>query len=138
MLTLHLLTVFLLIVINGFFAMAEIALVSARSARLQPAADAGNAGAQAALELKAEPSRLLATVQIGLTIIAVLSGTFGEATLGESLQDYLAEHGGFLSRYAHVISMAGVGIGLSYFSLIPGELGAERVALRPPSRPSAA
>src|SRR5262249_840849 len=106
MLTLHLLIVFLLIVINGFFAMAGIALVSARPARFQPLADAGDTGAQAALELKAEPSRLLATVQIGLTIIAVLSGTFGEATLGESLQEYLAEYPGFLGRYAHIISMA--------------------------------
>jgi len=134
MLTLHLLTVFLLIVINGFFAMAEIALVSARSARLQPAADAGNAGAQAALELKAEPSRLLATVQIGLTIIAVLSGTFGEATLGESLQDYLTGFPGFLAHYAHAISMGVVVIGISYFSLILGELVPKRIALSNPER----
>src|SRR5260370_4149464 len=132
MLTLHLLTVFLLIVINGFFAMAEIALVSARSARLQPAADAGNAGAQAALELKADPSRLLATVQIGITIIAVLTGTFGEATLGESLQDDLAEHSGPLGRYAHVISLAVLGIGISYFSLILGERVPNRLAVPRP------
>src|SRR6266853_2033878 len=106
MLTLQLSIVLLLILVNGFFAMAEIALVSARPARLQPLAADGNRGAEAALELKSDPSRLLATVQIGITIIAVLSGTFGQATLGESLQDYLAEHGGFLARYAHVIGMA--------------------------------
>jgi putative hemolysin len=134
MLTLHLLIVFLLILVNGFFAMAEIALVSARPARLQAVADAGNAGAQAAIELKADPSRLLATVQIGLTIIAVLSGTFGEATLGESLQDYLDQFPGFLARYAHVISMALVVIGISYFSLILGELVPKRVALSNPER----
>jgi len=80
MLTLHLTILLLLILLNGFFAMAEIALVSARPARLQPRAAEGSAGAQAALELKADPSRLLATVQIGITIIAVLTGTFGEAT----------------------------------------------------------
>src|SRR2546429_5318821 len=110
MLTLHLAILLLLILLNGFFAMAEMALVSARPARLQPRAGEGSAGAEAALELKSDPSRLLATVQIGITIIAVLSGTFGQATLGESLQDYLAEQGGFLARYAHVISMAVVGI----------------------------
>ena len=75
MLTLQLSIVLLLILLNGFFAMAEIALVSARPARLQPLAAEGSAGAEAALELKADPSRLLATVQIGITIIAVLLGT---------------------------------------------------------------
>ena len=129
MLTLHLATVLLLILLNGFFAMAEIALVSARPARLQPLAAEGNAGAVAALELKADPSRLLATVQIGITIIAVLLGTFGEATLGERLQDYLAEHGGFLASYAHAISMAVVVIGISFFSLILGELVPKRIAM---------
>jgi putative hemolysin len=129
MLTLYLAIVLLLILLNGFFAMAEIALVSARPARLQPLAAEGSAGAQAALELKADPSRLLATVQIGITIIAVLLGTFGEATLGERLQDYLAEYGGGLADYAHAISMAVVVIGISFFSLILGELVPKRIAM---------
>src|SRR5579863_9974225 len=102
-LTLQLSIVLLLILVNGFFAMAEIALVSARPARLQPLAAAGNRGAEAALELKGDPSRLLATVQIGITIIAVLSGTFGQATLGESLQDFLTDEGGVIAPYAHAI-----------------------------------
>ena len=135
MLTLQLSIVLLLILINGFFAMAEIALVSARPARLKPLAANGDAGAEAALELKAEPSRLLATVQIGITIIAVLLGTFGEATLGERLQEYLVHNaGGFLADYAHAISMAVVVIGLSYFSLILGELVPKRLALTHPER----
>jgi putative hemolysin len=138
MLTLHLAILLLLILLNGFFAMAEIALVSARPARLQPRAAEGSTGAQAALELKADPSRLLATVQIGITIIAVLTGTFGEATLGESLQDDLAAHGGLLGRYAHVISMAVVVIGISYFSLILGELLPKRLALLRPEPIAAA
>ena len=139
MLTLQLSIVLLLILINGFFAMAEIALVSARPARLKPLAANGNAGAEAALELKAEPSRLLATVQIGITIIAVLLGTFGEATLGERLQDYLINNtGGFLADYAHAISMAVVVLGLSYFSLILGELVPKRLALTHPERIGAA
>jgi putative hemolysin len=138
MLTLQLSIVLLLILMNGFFAMAEIALVSARPARLQPLAAEGSRGAEAALELKGDPSRLLATVQIGITIIAVLSGTFGQATLGESLQEYLAEHGGFVAGYAHVISMAVVVIGISYFSLILGELVPKRIALTHPERIAAA
>jgi putative hemolysin len=119
MLTLQLSIVLLLILLNGFFAMAEIALVSARPARLQTLAAQGNRGAQAALELKNEPSRLLATVQIGITVIAVLSGTLGEATLGDALQRFLAGQGGVLAEYAHVISMAVVVIAISYLSLIP-------------------
>jgi putative hemolysin len=138
MLTLQLSIVLLLIVVNGFFAMAEIALVSARPARLQPLAAAGSRGAEAALELKGEPSRLLATVQIGITIIAVLSGTLGQATLGERMQDFLIEQGGLLARYAHVISMAIVVIGISYFSLILGELVPKRLALAHPERIAAA
>jgi putative hemolysin len=129
MLTLQLLFVVLLIIVNGFFAMAEIALVASRKARLQPLAEAGNPGAQAALELKADPSRLLSTVQIGVTVIAILSGTFGEATLGEAVQQQLESYDGFVARYAHVISMAVVVIAISYFSLILGELVPKRIAL---------
>src|SRR5438477_8761585 len=138
MLTLDLAIVLLLILLNGFFAMAEIALVSARPARLQPMAAEGNTGADAALELKADPSRLLATVQIGITIIAVLLGSFGEATLGEDLQNYLEGYPGFLGHYAHAISMAVVVIGISYFSLILGELVPKRLALLRPEPIAAA
>ena len=138
MLTLHLSIILLLIIVNGFFAMAEIALVAARNARLRPLAEASNPGAQAALELKADPSRLLSTVQIGVTVIAILSGTFGEATLGDRLQGQLESYQGFLARYAHVISMAVVVIGISYFSLILGELVPKRFALVHPERIAAA
>jgi putative hemolysin len=138
MLTLQLLFVVLLIVVNGFFAMAEIALVASRKARLQPLAEAGNPGAQAALELKADPSRLLSTVQIGVTVIAILSGTFGEATLGEALQQQLESYEGFVARYAHAVSMAVVVIAISYFSLILGELVPKRIALAHTERIAAA
>ncbi len=138
MLTLQLLIVLLLILVNGFFAMAEIALVSARPARLQPLASEGSLGAEAALELKGDPSRLLATVQIGITIIAVLSGTFGQATLGERLQEYFVEQGGWLAGSAHAIAMAIVVIVISYFSLILGELVPKRVALAHPEHIAAA
>src|SRR5271163_470944 len=134
MLWLHLSIIFFLILLNGFFAMAEIALVSARPARLQPLAGAGNTGAQAAIELKADPSRLLATVQIGVTVIAVLSGTFGQATLGEPLEAYFTSFPGFIGQYAHVAAMAVVVLGIAYFSLILGELAPKRIALAAPER----
>jgi len=138
MLTLPISIILLLIIANGFFAMAEIALVASRKARLQPLAEAGNPGADAALELKADPSRLLATVQIGVTVIAILLGTFGQATLGETLQEQLETYEGFIARYAHIISMAVVVIGISYFSLILGELVPKRIALLHPERIAAA
>jgi putative hemolysin len=138
MLTLHISIVLLLILLNGFFAMAEIALVSARPARLQPLAAQGSRGAEAALELKSDPSRLLATVQIGITVIAVLSGTIGEATLGDAFQHYLVEQGGFWAAYAGAISMAVVVIGIAFLSLILGELVPKRIALSHPERIAAA
>ncbi len=138
MLILPLSIVLLLILLNGFFAMAEIALVSARKARLRGLAENGNAGAQAALDLKADPSRLLSTVQIGITVIAVLSGTFGQATLGDRLQQALALWSGIVARYAHAISMAVVVIGISYVSLILGELVPKRIALVHPEPIAAA
>jgi putative hemolysin len=138
MLTVQVAIILLLILLNGFFAMAEIALVSARPARLQPLAAQGSRGAEAALELKSDPSRLLATVQIGITIIAVLSGTIGEATLGDAFRQYLIEQGGFWADYARVISMAVVVLGISYLSLILGELVPKRIALAHPERIAAA
>ena len=134
MLLLHLSIVFFLILLNGFFAMAEIALVSARPARLQPLAADGSAGAVAALELKADPSRLLATVQVGVTVIAVFLGSFGEATLGDWLERYLAEMPGFPGTYAHIVSLAAVVIAISYLMMLLGELVPKRVALLDPER----
>jgi len=138
MLILHLSIVLLLILVNGVYAMAEISLISARKARLLALAEAGNPGAQAAIELKANPSRLLSTVQIGVTLIAVLSGTFGEATLGDRLQHHLEMYPGILGEYAHSISMGVVVIGISYFSLILGELVPKRIALLYPEHIAAA
>ncbi len=137
MLTLSLAVVLLLILVNGFFAMAEIALVSSRPARLQALVADASAGAKAALELKSDPSKLLATVQIGITIIAVLTGTFGEATLGERLQDFLTDKG-FSAGTAHAVSMAVVVLGISYLTLILGELVPKRVAMMHPEAIAAA
>jgi putative hemolysin len=134
MLTLHLSILVLLILLNALFAMAEMSLVAARRARLQHAAERGRDGARVALELKHDPGRLLSTVQIGITVIGILAGSFGGATLGEPLAAYLETVPGLIGDYAHAIAIATVVIAISYFSLIIGELVPKRIAL---SRPEA-
>ncbi|HEX3499484.1 MAG TPA: hemolysin family protein [Stellaceae bacterium] len=132
MLTLQIAILLLLVLLNALFTMAEMALVSARKARLQNLAERGHEGARIALELKRDPSRFLSTMQIGITVIAILAGSFGGATLGESLATYLETMPGLVGRYAHAISIGGVVIAISYFSLIIGELVPKRIALSRP------
>jgi putative hemolysin len=74
-----------LIIFNGIFAMSEIAIVSSRKARLQQMANEGNANARAALDLAKEPGNFLSTVQIGITLVGILAGAFGGATVAESI-----------------------------------------------------
>ena len=132
MLWLQLAIVFLLILLNGFFSLAEMAVVSARKARLQHAAELGRAGARLALELKHDPSRFLSTVQIGITVIGVLASAFGGATLADSLAEALSSLPGAAGAYAKSISFAIVVIAISYFTLILGELVPKRIALSRP------
>ena len=132
MLWLQIAVVFLLILLNGFFAMAEMAVVSSRRARLQHAAEVGRAGALVALELKRDPGRFLSTVQIGITVIGVLAGVFGGATLADTLAEYLATLPGWTGRHATSASFAIVVILISYFTLILGELVPKRLALSRP------
>lgn len=134
MLPLQLGFIFLLILLNGLFAMAEMAMVSSRRARLQHAADLGKTGAKAALEIARNPSRFLSTVQIGITVISVLASAVGGITLGDRLADEFLAMPGFPARYAHAISIGIVVIGISYVSLVVGELVPKRIAL---SRPEA-
>ena len=132
MLWLQIAIIFLLILLNGFFAMAEMAVVSARKARLQHAANLGRDGARVALDLKRDPGRFLSTVQIGITVIGVLASVFGGATLADTLAQYLETHGGTLGNYATTISFIAVVIVISYFTLVLGELVPKRLALSRP------
>jgi putative hemolysin len=131
MVWLQLAIILVLILVNGFFAMAEIAVISARQARLQHAAALGRSGAQVALDLKRDPSRFLSTVQIGITVISVLASVIGGATLADALARWLGAIPGW-GAYAPSISFAGVVILISYFSLILGELVPKRIALGRP------
>ena len=83
------LIILLLVVANGVFAMSEIAIVSARKARLEQLANEGDARARAALELANAPGRFLSTVQVGITLIGVLAGAFGGATIAEQLAAFI-------------------------------------------------
>ncbi|MGH6989686.1 MAG: hemolysin family protein [Stellaceae bacterium] len=134
MLWVTILVIFLLILLNGFFAMAEMAIVSARQARLQQAAEDGREGARVAIELKQHVGRFLSTIQIGITAINVLTSVLGGATIAEVLDRWLEHQGGWIAHHATAISFALVVLLISYFELILGELVPKRIAL---SRPEA-
>ena len=118
----------LLILANGVLAMSEIALVSARKARLKQWADDGERGAQRALTLVSDPSRFFATVQIGITLVGILAGAVGGATLAASLGERLASVP-LLAPYAQALGMIIVVSVITYFTLVLGELVPKRVAL---------
>jgi putative hemolysin len=121
----------LLILLNGVFAMSEIAVVSARKARLQRLAEDGSPGARSALALHNDPSRFLSTIQVGITSVGILSGAIGEAALADPLAAWLS---GFplLEPYARAIALTVVVVGLTYFSVVVGELVPKRLGLLAP------
>lgn len=123
--------VLLLIVTNGVFALAEIAIISARRARLQQRAEAGDRGARAALELARDSSRFLSTVQIGITLVGILAGAYGGATLAEAIAGGLREVPG-LAPYAQTVGLLVVVVAITYLSLVVGELVPKRLALSNP------
>lgn len=125
----ELLIIVLLVVLNGFFAMSELAVVSARRARLQLLAEDGHRGARVALQLAAEPGRFLSSVQVGITLIGILAGAFGGATLAQELEHYLRAVPP-LVPYADVLALGAVVAGITYLSLILGELVPKQLALR--------
>ncbi len=120
-----------LIFLNALFAMSEIALVSSRKGRLRRLADEGKSGALAALQLREEPSSFLSTVQVGITMVGIMSGAIGENALSGPLQDLLGTIP-VLAPYAKAISLTVVVSGLTYFSVVIGELVPKRLALVAP------
>jgi len=123
--------IFLMIFANGLFAMAEIALVSAKKNRLQQRAEEGDANARAALDLAEQPNRMLSTVQIGISLIGVFSGALGGATLSVHLAAVLAQVE-WLAPYAETIALIIVVLIITYFSLVLGELIPKRLAMNNP------
>lgn len=119
-----------LILLNGVLAMSELAIVSARPARLKPL-EGKSRGAATALRLAEDPGRFLSTVQIGITMVGVLSGAFSGATLGARLSGWLVTQG-MEDDLATTLGVGGVVIVLTYLSLIVGELVPKQLALRNP------
>ncbi|MFN3470369.1 MAG: hemolysin family protein, partial [Novosphingobium sp.] len=117
------------VVINGLFSMAELAIVSARPARLRVAADEGSAGARVALALAADPGKFLSTVQIGITLVGIVAGAYSGASLGGPTGERLAAWG-FPARYAGDAGFAVVIAFTTYLSLVVGELVPKQLALR--------
>ncbi|MAS35050.1 MAG: hypothetical protein CL610_13655 [Anaerolineaceae bacterium] len=120
--------VLLLIVANGVFAMSEAAMISARQARLQQRAEEGDKGAEAAIKLAKDPDRFLSTVQIGITLIGILSGAVGGSTLAGTIRP-LIERIPPLATRSEAISVGLVVLLITYLSLVIGELVPKRLAL---------
>src|ERR687884_2101458 len=120
-----------LTLLNGLFAMSETALVSSSKARLRQRADAGDRKARSALELANSPNRFLSTVQIGISLIGVLAGAFGGATIAEPLAGVLRRVPA-LAPYAGPVAFGVVVVAITYLSLVLGELVPKRLALNGP------
>jgi putative hemolysin len=127
----ELLVLLFLIVLNGLFAMSEMAVVASRKSRLHQWADEGRPGAQTALALSNDPSNFLSTIQVGITVIGITSGAFGEATLAKDLAEWLAQWSALAPR-AELLAIAVVVAGITVASLVIGELVPKRLALHNP------
>ena len=127
----QLVIIILLVLINGVFAMSEIALVSVRKARLQRQARNGDKSAQTALDLAENPNRFLSTIQVGISLIGILSGALGGATIAEELSKIIAPIP-WVGQYANGVSLAVVVTLITYLQLVFGELIPKRIGLNTP------
>src|SRR5205085_1457796 len=117
--------------LNGFFALAEMSVVSSRRMRLQQMAEGGNDGAARALALAEDPGKFLSAVQVGITLISILSGAFGGATLGARLGAWLDEFPS-IAPYGERVGVFVVVIFITALSVVIGELVPKRTALASP------
>ena len=131
MATLELVVVAVLILFNGYLAMCELAIVSSRRSHLERLASGGHAGARAALILANDPARFLASLQIGITTVAVLTGTFSGATLANRLDDWLDLFPA-ISSYSKPVAFVLIVVSVTFLSLLFGELVPKQIALKNP------
>lgn len=129
--TVEILIIFFLLVANGVFAMAEIAVVASRKVRLQQRADAGNKRALAALRLAQSPTQFLSTVQVGITLVGIFAGAYGGATLASKLAVWLRQFP-LVAPYSEAAGLIIVVGAITYFSLVIGELVPKAIALTNP------
>ncbi len=127
------LLIVLLLVFNGIFSMSELAIVSARRVRLRQMAESGSKGAAKAIELAENSSRFLSTVQIGITLVGILAGAFGGATIAGVLANFLADLP-YVGPYSSTFSFALVVAVITYFSIVVGELIPKSLALNAPEK----
>lgn len=129
----ELLIILFLILLNGVFSMSEIALISARKNRLENAAKKGNKGAKTALDLSNSPNKFLSTVQIGITLIGILTGIFSGDKVTTDMQAFV-ERFDVLKPYADSVAVGMVVVILTFFSLVLGELLPKRIGLNYPEK----
>jgi putative hemolysin len=129
----EILIILLLLLANAAFAMSEMAVAASSKARLKAMSDEGQSGAREALEMAEDPNHFLSAVQIGITLIATLTGAFGGTTVADELALYFEGHPG-LSAYSNALALAMVVLPLAFLSLIIGELAPKRIALSSPER----
>ena len=122
-----------LILLNGILAMSEIAVISSRKIKLQKMSQEGNKGADITLELLESPNQFLSAVQIGITLIGILAGAFGGATVSIYLNNYLSSFS-ILAPYSDTLSIIIVVLIITYFSLVVGELVPKRIGLNNPEK----
>lgn len=127
----EILIILLLIVLNGVFSMSEIALVSSRKSKLEAQAKKGDYKAQQALNLASSPNRFLSTVQIGITLIGILTGVFSGANITEDIKSFINQYES-LRPYSDPIAVSLVVIMITYLSLVIGELVPKRIGLSNP------
>lgn len=120
--------VLFLVLLNGFFAMSELAIVSSRRARLKPLADRGHRGARRALRLAEEPTHFLATVQIGITLVGIIAGAYSGATLSVPVAAAIRDWP-LVGEYAYPVAVSLVVAVITYLSLVIGELVPKRIAM---------
>ncbi|MBI5458158.1 hemolysin family protein [Methanobacterium sp.] len=130
---LEILIILFLIVLNGVFALSEIAIITSRRIKLQKMSQDGNKNADIAIELSESPNQFLSTVQIGITLIGILAGAFGGATIAQTISSNL-EGVAFLQPYSEALGFLVVVLIITYLSLIVGELVPKRIALNNPEQ----
>lgn len=129
----EILLIILLVLLNGYFSLSEIALLSAKKSRLRQLSKQGNKNAQKALFLTRQSGDMLSTVQIGITMIGIFAGAYGGATLAEHMEEALASFP-LLSAYSEPISVVVVVIVITFLSLVVGELVPKQIALSNPEK----
>lgn len=127
----EILVIIILTLVNGFFSLCEIALVSVKPARIQALADKGSARAKTILKLLANPEGFLSSVQVGITLIGIISGAYGGAALTDDLQAILKDWPS-IAPYAHNVALVVVIGGITYFTIVVGELVPKTLAMSNP------